>query len=67
VDHLVEKYHEMIMEEELEGKPTPSVAWTGFSRSTGVICPKDKESQKMVKEIVAKIDVSGERGGEGLV
>jgi hypothetical protein len=56
---FVEKYHEMIMEEELEGKPTPSVAWTGFSRSTGVICPKDEESQKMVKEIVAKIDVSG--------
>jgi hypothetical protein len=56
---FVEKYHEMIMEEELEGKPTPSVAWTGFSRSTGVICPKDEESQRMVKDIVAKIDISG--------
>jgi hypothetical protein len=56
---FVEKYHELIMDEELEGKPTPSVAWTGFSRSTGVICPKDEASQKMVREIVAKIDVSG--------
>lgn len=55
---FLQKFNELLVDNTLNDVPTPDIAWTGYSKGTGVIATTDDESQTLAIDIIDTIEVA---------